>query len=89
MIYDSDHIFPISTSTVDHLKKVIKLEKSHTCHNFEGHALSGCLWKTSIPVDGNFKDSKLEEVLSGVEKLPAVFPDIPLEEHLNVVVKAE
>lgn len=33
MIYDSDHIFPISKSNVDHLKKFIKLEKSHTCHN--------------------------------------------------------
>ena len=87
------HIFPIKidwTESVGWLRKSIKEDKSHLFKHVDARDL--VLWRFFKAVDGNL-ERNLEESnfheqdqLSPVEKLSKVFPALPDESHLHIVV---
>jgi len=92
---DPNHVFAVEISnakTVSALKKAIKNEKKHTFQHVDADAL--VLWNVSVPVDRSLEENinnfflANEESLSPVHKLSKVFPDLPEEEHLHIVVKS-
>ena len=96
-IYDEDpaRIFPVeiaATKTVGALKKAIKHEKRHAFEHVDADTLD--LWKVAIPADenleGDLKMLNLDDVqpLSPLAKLASLFADHPVDDHLDIVVKA-
>ncbi|KAI6096220.1 glycosyltransferase family 20-domain-containing protein [Pisolithus sp. B1] len=87
-----DHIFPVKISslkTVGILREAIKDKKQHTFHHVEADKLS--LYRTSLPDDGKLKDMlrsfHFDEPLQAMSILAKIFTDLPLEEHLHIVVQ--
>lgn len=85
------HIFPVKiagTESVGALKKAIKIEKQHLLQHVDADNLD--LWKVSLPVDESLKENLInlfhEESLSPVDGLSSVFPNMPKERYLHIVV---
>ena len=87
------HIFPVKiaeTESVGSLKKAIKEENPHLFNHVDARDLA--LWKVSEVVDENLERNLKEanflekESLSPVDKLSKVFPNLPVEGCLHIVV---
>jgi hypothetical protein len=88
-----NHIFTVkiaSSETVAILKEVIKHKKQPAFDHFPADTL--LLWMDSIPADNNF-NSRLQGLeldeegsLLPVDRLSAVFSDIPIGGHLHIIV---
>jgi len=96
-IYDEDpaRIFPVeiaATKIVGAPKKAIKHEKRPAFDHVPADALD--LWRVAIPADKNLEENlkklNLDDVqpLSPFAKLASLFADHPLDDHLDIVVKA-
>ncbi|KAF9513103.1 hypothetical protein BS47DRAFT_988844 [Hydnum rufescens UP504] len=83
-----NRIFPVkipTTETVATLKKAIKEEKQA----FQTHGADTLtLWQVSIFVDGQQKPQipPHNEALSPLVRLSTLFPDVPQEGHLHIIV---
>ena len=92
---DPGHIFPVelqATKTMGALKKVIKEEKRPALDHVPTDTLT--LWTVSVPADKDLEE-KLEKLnlegkrpLQPLMKLSSLFADQPVDDHLNIIVKA-
>ncbi|KAI6118315.1 hypothetical protein F5141DRAFT_999894, partial [Pisolithus sp. B1] len=87
-----DHIFPVEISslkTVGALREVIKDKKQHTFRHVEADKLS--LYCTSLPDNSKLEDMlqsfHFNEPLQAMLILAKIFTELPLEEHLHIVVQ--
>ena len=90
---DPNHAFPVKiadTASVGALKETVKDNQRHVFQHVDAERLA--LWKISIPGDRNLEekinnlDLANKEPLPHVLKLSKVFPDLPEEEHLHIIV---
>jgi hypothetical protein len=74
---------------VSELKKVIKAENVQTFANVDAKDIK--LWKVEIPGDHDDPLSNLSlrdnDELLAIRKISKYFPDLPLEEHIHVLVE--
>jgi len=92
---DPGRVFSIriaATDSVITLRKLIKDEKQHTFEHVPANTL--VLWRVSIPVDENLRESlsKLELVDKGslqpVQELSEIFTGTPVKKRVHIVIKA-
>jgi len=88
-----NHIFPVKiaeTESVGSLKKAIKEEKRPLFNHIAADALE--LWNVSEPIDQHLENNlekanfHEKESLSPVDKLSKIFPNLPVEGCLHIVV---
>ncbi|KAE9392048.1 hypothetical protein BT96DRAFT_754297, partial [Gymnopus androsaceus JB14] len=88
-----NHIFPVEiagTKSVGSLKEVIKEKKHAAFPHIDADALE--LWNVSEPVDQHLENNLEKanfhgkESLSPVDKLSKIFPNLPVEGCLHIVV---
>jgi hypothetical protein len=93
---DASQVFEVkiaNTEQVGALRKAIKEEKKPALDHVTADSLA--LWtpEDSIPVDRHLKerlaglDLADESQLSSVDDLLDVFPDLPAQKHLHIIVK--
>ncbi|KAE9386906.1 hypothetical protein BT96DRAFT_771244, partial [Gymnopus androsaceus JB14] len=88
-----NHIFPVKiaeTESVGSLKEAIKEKKHAAFPHIDADALE--LWNVSEPVDQHLENNlekanfREKESLSPVDKLSKIFPNLPVEGCLHIVV---
>jgi hypothetical protein len=93
--YNPRRVFTVeiaNNKTVSILQEIIKNKNKYAFEHVDADTL--VLWKVSIPVDDNFKDSfnkhnfVEKRALVPVDRLSKVFASVPEEGHLHIVVKA-